>query len=235
MVEAYLFYSSLTLLAMGCVTLGLSIFFRLKFHAVSSVPKSLSASVFSKTFNVFNPYPERRKVIHNFLVALPLLVFFASLGFILSVWKLFEYGLMLSFFILIVSLNLMLFEVAEEIIQNTKIFINAVRCGASFGVGDLKVFQAVRKTLPRLSNYYLGLTIFFVVFAVILSYVWYSVLWFFARFIGFIVEASAVAGPVGWQVAGFLFTLTVVIIQILVWKIKGNLLSYLIELPAAED
>lgn len=235
MVEAYLFYSSLTLLAMSCLNLALSIFFRLKFHAVEGIPESLSANVFDKTFNVVNPYPESRKVIQKFLVALPILVFFVSFGFVLLAWKILEYGLALSLITLIVCLNLMVLEVAYEINQNAKIFINAVRCETEFGVGDLKVFQIVRKTLPRLSYYYLGLTILFVVLAVTLSFIWSSALWFIAWFIGLMLEASAVTGSVSWQAAVFLFALVVFIVQVFVWKIKGRLLEYLIELPAAED
>ena len=220
---------------MSCLTLALSIFFRLKSHAMNGVPKSLSVSVFSRTFNVFDPYPEHGRIIHSFLLVLPVLVSFACLGFVLIVWKIFEYGLMLSLVILIVCLNLLLVEVAHEVNQNSETFINAFRCGVGLGVGDLKIFQIVRRALPRLSNYYLGLTVLFVVFAVTLSYIWSAVLWFFVRFVGLILEVSAVTGSVGYQVAVFLFVLTVFFVQILVLKVKGNLLNYFIELPAAED
>lgn len=233
--EAYLFYSSLTLLVMGCLTFVLSVFFRLRFHVVEGVPKSLSASVFNKTFNVLNPYPESRKVIHNFLVVLPVLMFFVSLGFVVVAWKIIEYGFALSLVVLIVCLNLMVLDVAYEISQNAEILIRAVRCDTSFGVGDLKVFQIVRKALPRLSNFYLGLTILFVVLAVTLGYIWSSALWFMAWFVGLMFEASAVTGPVGWEVAVFLFALVVFVIQVFVLRVKRRFLRYLVELPAGVD
>lgn len=229
MAEAYLFYSSLTLLAMGCLTLALSMLFRLKSHVINSLPKNLSANVFNKTFIVFNPYPEHRKINYSFLSALPILVFFACLGFILVAWKIFEYGLMSSFFILIICLYLIVVEVAPETYQNTRIFIKAVQRGTSLGVGDLRVFQIVRKALPRLSNYYLGLTISFVTFAATMSYIWPLTLWFLSRLVGLILDAGAVTGFVGWQVTVFLFTLTVVIIQIFVGKLKAKFLSYVAE------
>jgi len=227
--EAYLFYSSLTLLAMGCLTLALSMLFRLKSHVINSLPKNLSANVFNKTFIVFNPYPEHRKINYSFLSALPILVFFACLGFILVAWKIFEYGLMSSFFILIICLYLIVVEVAPETYQNTRIFIKAVQRGTSLGVGDLRVFQIVRKALPRLSNYYLGLTISFVTFAATMNYIWPLTLWFLSRLVGLILDAGAVTGFVGWQVTVFLFTLTVVIIQIFVGKLKAKFLSYVAE------
>lgn len=229
MAEAYLFYSSLTLLAMGCLTLALSMLFRLKSHVINSLPKNLSANVFNKTFIVFNPYPEHRKINYSFLSALPILVFFACLGFILVAWKIFEYGLMSSFFILIICLYLIVVEVAPETYQNTRIFIKAVQRGTSLGVGDLRVFQIVRKALPRLSNYYLGLTISFVTFAATMNYIWPLTLWFLSRLVGLILDAGAVTGFVGWQVTVFLFTLTVVIIQIFVGKLKAKFLSYVAE------
>ena len=40
---------------------------------INSLPKNLSADVSDKTFNVFDPYPERRKIFHNMLFALLLL------------------------------------------------------------------------------------------------------------------------------------------------------------------
>ena len=231
MAEAYLFFSSLMLFAMGGLALALSIFFRLKFREINSIPKNLSANAFTKTFFVFNPFPEHRKIIHRFLVALPILVFFAGLGLILIVLKILEYSLLLSVIILIVCLNLIAIEVMPEIYKNANVFIKAFQVGTSLGVGDLKVFQVVRKALPRLSNYYLGLSILFIVSAVLLSYIWPSTIWLLIWFFALIGEAAVETGIVGWQVGIFLYALTFVIIQIFLLKLKDKLLSYLTESP----
>ena len=235
MAEIYLFYSSLTLFAMGCVALVLFLFFRLKYHGMNSYPKNLSANIFNKTFNVLDPYPERRKIIHSFLSAVPLIVFLACLAFVFLLWKVFEYGLLSSFFILLVCLNLMLMDVMSEIYQVTKIFIKAIRGEASLGVGDIKAIQLLKKALPRLSNYYLALSILFFVFAAMLGYIWFSLLWFFTQVIGLILEISATTGIMSYQVAVFLFTLIVVVIQIFAWKIKNKFLRHLTELPSFGD
>lgn len=229
MAEAYLVYSSLTLFTMGCLTLALSMLFRLKSHSISNLPKDLSANAFDKAFVVFNPYPEHKKIIHSFLFLLPVLVFVVSLGLVLVALKIFEYGFMLSLFILIICLNLTVVEVAPETYQTARIFIKAVQQGTDLGVGDLRVLQTVRKALPRLSKYYLGLTIFFMTFAATTGYVWPLALWFVVQLIGLILEASAVTGFVGWQVAILLFTLIVVIAQIFVGKLKARFLSYVTE------
>jgi len=226
--ETYLFYSSLTLFAMGCLTLVLSILFRLKYHRMNSPPRNLSANVFDKTFSVFNPYSERRRVIHNFLSALPLMVLLACLVFILFAWKVFESGLLLSLVLLIICLNLMLIEVASETYQNATIFIKAVNSKASLGVGDLKVFQILKKALPKLSNYYLALSFLFLTFAATLVYIWSSFLWFFAQFAGLILEVSGSTGIVSFQVAVVLFASVIVVIQIFIWQIKSKFLSHLL-------
>ena len=213
---------------MGCLTLVLSILFRLKNHRMNSFPKNLSANVFNKTFNVFNPYPEHRRIIHNFLSVLPFMVFLACLVFILFAWKVFESGFLLSLVLLIICLNLILIEVASETYQNAKIFIKALNSRADLGVGDLKVFQVLKRALPKLSNYYLALSILFLTSATTLGYIWSSLLCFFAQVVGLILEVSALTGIIGYLVAVFLFALMVAVFQIFIWKIKSKFLSNLL-------
>lgn len=235
MTEAYLFYSSLTLLAMGCLTLVLSASLRLKHYRIDSLPKNLSASIFDKTFNVLNPYSEHGKIIHNFLSALPLIPVFVSVVFFVFLLKILEYGLLLSLVIIIVCLNLMLTDVASETYQNTEIFIKAVHKRADLGVGDIKAFQTLKNALPKLSNYYLALSILFLIFAATLGYIWSSLSWVLTQVAGLISEISATNGFVAYQVAVFLFALIIAIVQIFVLKVKDKFLSYVIELPSFRD
>jgi len=213
---------------MGCLTLVLSILFRLKHHRMNRLPRKFSANIFDKTFSVFNPYSERRKVIHNFLSALPLMVFLICLVLVPFAWKAFESGLLLSLVLLIICLNLMLIEVASETYQNAKIFIKAFNNKADLGVGDLKVFQILERVMPKLSNYYLALSFLFLTFAATLVYIWSSFLWFFAQFAGLILEVSGSTGIVSFQVAVVLFASVIVVIQIFIWKIKSKFLSHLL-------
>lgn len=215
--------------AMGCLTLVLSILFRLKHHRMNSLPRNLSANVFDKTFNVFNPYPERRRIVHNFLSALPLMVLPPCLVFFLFVWRVLESGLLLSLVLLIICLNLILIEVASEIYQNANIFIKAFNKKADLGVGDLKVFQTLERVMPKLSNYYLALSILFVTLGAMLSYIWSSLLWFFAQVVGLVLEVSTLTGSaIGFQVAVFLFVSMVVVVQVFIQKIKSKFLSNLL-------
>lgn len=215
---------------MGCSTLVLSIIFHSKHRKMGHLPRNYSVNIFDKTFNIFNPYPEHRRTIHNFLSALPLIIVLASLVFIPFALKVFESGLLLSLVLLIICLNLMLIEVASETYQNAKIFIKAFNSKADLGAGDLKVFKTLERAMPKLSKYYLALSILFLTLAATLGYIWPSFLWFFAQLVRLLLEVSASTGSVIWfQVVVFLFALVVVVIQIFVWKIKSKFLSYLME------
>jgi hypothetical protein len=214
---------------MACLTLVLSILFRLKYHKINHLPRNLSANVFDKTFNVFNPYPERRRIIHSFLSALPFIAALAALVFVVLALKVFESGLLLSLLLLIICLNLMLIEVASETYQNAKTFINAFNNKADLGAGDLKVFKVLRRALPKLSNYYLALSILFLTLAAMLDYVWSSLLWFFAGVIGLILELQAsIGGTIAFPVSVLLFSLMVGVVQIFIWKVKNKFLSHLL-------
>jgi len=235
MTEVYLFYSSLTLFAMGCLTLILFILLRLRHHKMNSLPKNLSANIFNKTFNVLNPYPEHRKIIHSFLSTLPFIPFITSFVFIVFLLKMFESGLLLSTVIIIVCLNLMLIDVAAETHEDAGVLIEAVHGECDLGVGDVKAFQTVKKALPRLSNYYLVLAILFFAFAATLNYIWSSILWILTQIVGLILELSATTGVIAYPVAVFLFAIIIVSIQIIIVIIKNKFLRYVIEAPSFRD
>ena len=226
--EAYLFYSSLMLFGMSCLTLILAVVFRLKHRSLNKLPKNLSVTVFNKTFNVFNPYSEQRKVIHSFLSALPLIVLFILMVLFFVLLKILQSSLLLSLILLIICLNLMLVDVASDIYHNAKIFTRAIRTETSFGVGDLNILQMLKKAMPKLSNYYLSLSILFLLSATTLNYVWSSLLWFLASSIGLMIGVSTPTSFMSYLVAVFIFAVVIGVIQILAWKIKGKILTYII-------
>ncbi len=230
--EAYLFNSSITLFVMGCLALIITILFRLKSHELNGLPKNLSANIFSKNFVIFNPYSEQKKIIHNFLTFLPILVALISLGVALIVAKIFESGFMLSFIILIICLNLITFEDASDVYQNSKAFIKAIQRETDLGVGDIKVFKILKNATPRISNYYLGLAILFIASAAALPYIWSSIFWVLAQFTGLLLEAGASSGIfVAYLLPVFLLALTMFVIQIFAYKMKNKLSRYIIESP----
>lgn len=236
MAETYLFYSSVTLLATGCLALILSIVFRFKSHAIGSIPRNLSANIFSRTFNIFNPYSERRKIIHRFLFLLPIVVLFAAFGFIFVAVKILEYGLTVSLFVLFFCLSLIAVEVAPEIYQNANTFAEAVQRGTRLGVGDIRALQLLRESLPRLSNYYLGLSILFIMLSATLGYIWSSIQSLLTSLIGLMLETGRLAGgPVSWIVSVLLFAVVATFLQVLAWKARSILVGYLIEVPGHDN
>ena len=221
-VESYMIYSSLTLFLMGCLAIALSILFRLKFKVFKNLSDDLQPNVFDKSFVVFNPYGEQRKVFHEFLSFLPLIVGFASLGFALALMILVEAGFILSFCVTLFGLNLIVIEDGFEVYENSKTFIRAVQKEAKLGVGDLKVLQLIKEYMPKVSNYYLVLSITLMGFSIVFPYLFPSAIWLFAQFIGLILQVSRIVGVIAWVFAVFLFALTVVFVQILASKIRSR-------------
>jgi hypothetical protein len=218
-----LFSSFLTLIAMSCLSLTLSLIFYLKFRALTNISTNLSPSIFSKTFNVFNPYLSHRKTLQSFLTILPLLML-ACAGFIFLISiKLIESGFVLSIIILIVCLNLVVVEETPEFYWNTNAFIKAFRTEAELGYGDVKVFKVIKKTLPKLSTYYFALTIFFTSSAIALPSIFSSVFLVFTQFSRIILEFSSPAGIWAGYVAVFPLALIIVFVQIVGKKVKDKL------------
>ncbi len=129
----------------------------------------------------------------------------------------------------------MVVEAAPEVYQNVRVFVKAVQQGTSWGEGDLEVYQALKRTLSRLGDYYLGLSILFMASAATLGYIWpplydayYSLRhWLSAQLIGLTHEAGVLAHAQAlWMAMAFLFALVVVFIQIIVWKARSKLLGY---------
>jgi hypothetical protein len=227
MVEESLFYSSLMLSVMSCLALALYIYLRLQHNKIRNVPKDLSANVFNKTFIVFNPYSEPIKIIHNFLSLMPILVFFAGLGLAIATFTIIGNVFFLSFIILIICVNLIIVDEMPDTIGNTKTFLKAYNRGSGLGVGDLRVVKLIRRALPKLANYYLGLTVFFAVTAVLLSYFGDQVILGLFQSVGLLIQSGASFGAVGWQVTVFLYAILLVAIQFLIKIMKGRFSRYI--------
>lgn len=215
---------------MSCLTLALSIFFRLKHRRVNSLLKNLSANVSDKTFNVFNPYPEQRKIISAralLMVIITLAPWF--LAFLVLLIYAMSPGFLISLILLLICLHSIFTDLASETYQNAKIFIKSVHNNSGWGVGDLEVTQKLKRIMPRLSNYYLVLSVLFLTFAVTVDYISSSLLWLLFQPIVLIFEVSKATGVIGWQVAGLLYAaLVLVFLPWLAWKIKNKVLSYIV-------
>jgi hypothetical protein len=227
--EGPVFYSSLTLMAMGCLTLAFSIVFRLRFRRLDNLPRNLNAVVFDRTFNVFNPYPVQIKVAQRFLTALPLIAGVGAILLSFIVWSIAASGLIISVFIIIIGLNLIMIEEAPEIYTNSNVFAKAVEKNAKFAGGDLKVLQLIKKLSLKLARYYLGLTVLFLALSVTLQYIWNDLPSLLTRIVHGIEQSSGSNGMIVVEVIAVVLALNLTLLQYVAFKIKNRMFSYKIE------
>lgn len=208
LIEDYLVFASATLAIMGAMAVGLAVLFRMRFNRLTSLSKDSAANVFNKTFVVFDPY-SRITIFHRFLSVLPFVPLAVGFGVAALLFVIMSSGLLLTLLVVIVSLSLMVVEEMPEAYSESKVLINAIESGSSLGVGDVKLLQLTKKLLPRLSSYYLCLSVFLFFLAAILPTVWTSMVWDLAMFFGLIIQVSVSAGPTSWLAAMALYALAV--------------------------
>jgi hypothetical protein len=228
-VDSYLFYASATLVSSGSIALALAVFLRLRLNKLKSLSKNSEASVFNRSFVVFDPY-EKITIFHRLLTLLPFVPLIIGSGAALLFMVIIESGLLLTFLVLIMALGLIVVEELPEVYAESKILIKAIQSGSSLGVGDVKLLQVTKKVLPRLSFYYIGLSAFLFALAAVLPIVWSSALWYFALSIGLFLQASQAAGPAGWFLVIALFALVLASFFFLVTMAKSRIFGYKMDL-----
>jgi hypothetical protein len=162
--EIFLFDTRFSvLLAMGCLSLLLSLTFYMKSRLFRAVSESLTVDVFDKSFNVFKVDTQSRRMIR----AVPLfLIVELVVPFVLSYWMFKYVGMVLaSGLILFLCLGLLMIDTAAEILSHANTFEKAFRKDAKLGRGDLVGVFFLEETMPKLTVYYLLLaTVFFASF-----------------------------------------------------------------------
>lgn len=224
------FAASMVLIAMGFVSLAISLSLRLKSHALGKYPRNIQIGMFKRTFSVFNPYPEQRKVIHENLQWLILIAVYGSfVGIGFAVLKLFEFGFLLASMTLIICLGFLLIDETLDVHKNAGIFVNAFRKSTRFGKGDLEVLDFLRHTLPRLSYYHLMVAVAFFATSLAVPHAVNVFLWFFSRLAGLIFTASAATWffpPLVLLFTGLMFAATVFTVQFAANRVKMRILSF---------
>jgi hypothetical protein len=222
--ETLFLSSSLTLLAISCVSLVLALLFRSKLRTLNVFANNPTVNVFNKTFNVFDPYPDSKKLVNAFLTALPLLVLFCT-GFVLFIFmEILAAGLLLNLIVVIISINLLVVDGVFEVYQNGGIFISAFRREIRVGEGDVRVLQIVKKALSRISTYYFGLAIFFAIFGFTLQYTILPVYCAFSGAMDLIFQVDTAMGYPPYTIPLF-WMMIIVVITFFVRKIKKEFLK----------
>ena len=226
MVEGYIYYSSVTLFVLGIVALVMAALFRQKSKGLSSLPKDLSPTIFNRTFVVFDPYPVQKKVWHRFLSLLPFVCLIASLFAVIAVWSMLTNGLLLSVFVIIIGINIIIIREAPEVYMTAKIFTKAVQNRSNLAKGDLKVLKLIQKLAPKIRNYYVGLTIFFIGTSIALPYA-YEALPGFATVLGSAsAQASGINGMLAVQSFAIVLLLGIATLQFIAFRLKSKIFKY---------
>jgi hypothetical protein len=229
--DSYLIYASATLVVMGSVALALFVFLRLRLNRLKSISRNSAASVFNKSFVVFDPY-EQKTIFHRLLTMLPFVPMILGFGAAVLLLEIIEAGLLLTLLVLIVGLGLIVVEELPEVYAESKLLIKAIQSGSSLGVGDMKLLQVTKKLLPRLSYYYLGLSAFLWVSAAILPVVWSSALWYFAVFFGLLIQGGGTHGLLTWMAGLLLYAAIALVFVFLITRAKSRIFGHNTDLEA---
>jgi hypothetical protein len=161
-----LLVTSIVLMIMGSAALFLALLLRVKARALGMLPKDLSARVFDKTFNVFDPGMKHRQIITSHTGLIIFIAIYGSwLAFVYIVFKTFEAGGVLGSIAFLICAALLMVDETQEISKNAGIFAKAVKSGVGLGKGDMQVLYVIKKTLPRLTAYHLILAVVFYISA----------------------------------------------------------------------
>jgi len=206
-------YSSwlFTLLAMSFLSLGFSLALFLKSRAVEKIPKSLAATIFSKTFNVFDPFSEHRRMFQSDFFFL--LTFLGATLLVVSAFvAVLVTGLFVELAIILLCLGLMMISEATEAYSTANTLLKAVKKQTKFGQGDIYVLALVKKGIGKLSAYYVLLSVLFVTLFFTVPYLFPALTLAFLQFAGPIMNSATgipVLGPFFAALLVALFTVAV--------------------------
>lgn len=219
--EAVFFFSSLIMFASGFLSVVCAVFFRGKLRRLNSAVGNPSASVFDRTFNIFDPYPQSRTVIDSLIVAIPFMV---PIGMGLAFFVLVELllnGLLLSAIFAVIALNLLFVDGASEAYHNATVFLNSSAKNTGFGEGDLRVLRIVKNALSWLSSYYFGLAVAFIILGLVLPSFVPMFLTSFAWLNEGLFKAGSVFGFSGYATP-FLWVMVIVALTLLIRVMKNR-------------
>jgi hypothetical protein len=222
--------ASIVLVVMACVSLAISLSFRQKSRALRKFPEDVQASTFKKTFNVFSPYAEKRRILHEQLELLILVAVYGSfMAISFAVLKIFEFGFLLAFFTLIMCLGFLLIDETLDVQKNANLILSALKKKTSFGKGDVEVLDFLRKTLPRLSNYHLMVAFAFLATSFAVPSVVKVFLFVFSGWAGLIFAAGALLWffpPFVLLFTALMFGATVFVVQSAANRVKMRIFSF---------
>src|SRR4030042_122544 len=128
-----------------------SFLLRARARALRMLPRDLSAQVFDRTFNVFDPTMKHRRIISNHTgLIIFVAIYGAGIALTFVVFKTFEVGGVLASIAFLICAALLMVDETQEISRNAGIFAKAVKNGVGLGKGDMQVLHVIKKAWPGL-------------------------------------------------------------------------------------
>jgi hypothetical protein len=219
------------LLVMSVISLGFSAAFYLKSRGVrKEIPRDLTTNIFSRTFNVFNPFPEHRRIYHSYIFFIffsPLIAFLWTFILVFVVFmKIIEAGLLLGLVTFLLSLGLLMVSEATEIYYTASTLVKAAKTKRPFGRGDIKILSIVRRSLGRMSAYYLLLAIAFISLFFTLPMVFPMIMLVFSHFVGATVGLTIGSSFVALFATILLYALVITTIFFVGGKAKAAVFGF---------
>lgn len=212
---------------LSVISVGFSLVLFVKSRAVRKIPKSLTTTIFSRTFNVFDPFSEHRSVRFQSDFFLILTGLSVVLLVLVACVEIFVSGLLVELATFFLCLGPMMIGEATETYSTANTLVKAVKRQTSFGQGDIYVLLIVKKTIRRLSVYYILLSVLFATLFFTMPYMFPALMFGFSQFIGLITSATIGITLIGPIVAVLLFALFTVAVFRTAGRMKAAFFGFL--------
>jgi hypothetical protein len=136
-------------------------------------------------------------------------------------------GLLVELSIFLLCLGLMMISEATETYSTANTLLKAVKRQTSFGQGDILVLAIVKKTIGRLSVYYILLSVLFAALFFTMPYMLPTLIFGFSYFIGFLTSATIGMPLVGPFAAALLFVLLTLAVFRAAVRVKAAFFDFL--------
>lgn len=198
-------------LVVSLISLAFSLVLYVKSRTLKKVSKGLAPTVFNITFNVFDPYSERSRTVRSdlfFYLFSPLTAFLWAfiITFVLLL-PIIEAGLVGDLAIFILCLGPMMIDEGTEVYSCANTLTKAVARHTSFGQGDISILLILKKTIGRMSAYYLLLSVLFAALFLAMPYAFPAVMLAYSQFISLIMYGTIGIPVIAPLVAVALFVL----------------------------
>ena len=216
--------------ALSVVSLAFSLIFYLKSRALKKVSKGLAVTVFDRTFAVFDSFLEHRRTIQSdflFFLFSPLMSFMWAFIIVFAVLlPILEAGFVGDLAILVLGLGPMMVSEATEAYSCANTLTKAMERHSSFGQGDISILLVLKRTVGKMSAYYLLLSVLFAALFFAVPYVFTPMMFTFSLFMSLIFDGTVGIPIIAPFAAAFLFIVFALTVFEAAKRVKAALFGF---------